>query len=115
MSLPVGLVNRPAPAASHPAVVGGLGRMVLRALLVLLPLLAQAAMLVPGARWNFECARIEREIADTRQERRTLAAERAALLDPTRLRREAKRLGLVPSMPDTDTIVLVPGASKDAP
>lgn len=114
MSLPAGLANRTAPAASHPAVVGGLWRVVLRAMLVLLPIVAHAAMQVPGNRWQTECTEFERQIERARLERRHLVAERAALLDPTRLRREALRLGLVPSVPDSDTIPLGNAPREDA-
>jgi hypothetical protein len=115
MSLPAGLANRPAPAASHPAVVGGLWRVVLRAMLVLLPIVAHAAMQVPGNRWQIDGSELELQITHERHERRRLIAERAALLDPTRLRREARRLGLVPSVPESDTIELgrgAPGVSR---
>ena len=112
MSLPAGLANRPAPAASHPAVVGGLWRVVVRSMLVLLPIVAHAAMQVPGNRWQFECAEIERQITLERHERRRMIAERATLLDPSRLRREAQRLGLVPSVPESDTIELGRGGPE---
>ena len=44
---------------------------------VLLPILAHAAMQVPGGRWQYECAQLEEKITEARQERRRLVAERA--------------------------------------
>ena len=97
MSLPSGLVNRPAVVAPRPAVVGGMWRVAWRALALLLPLLLHAAIQVPGVRWQYECSQLERAIGEQRLERRRLNAERSRLLCPTRLRKEAARLGLVPA------------------
>ncbi len=99
MSLPAGILNRPPVVAPRPAVVarvlafaGWLG-------FLLLPVLLLVALQVPAvvARWRM--TRLDGELA--REGRRTLLleAERARLLDPRRLRREGRRLGLVPPGP----------------
>jgi hypothetical protein len=113
MSLPGGLVNRPIVSTPHPAVIGGVWRVALRALLLLLPLLIQAGMQVPGVHWSYASGDLEKAIVNERRERRRLLAERARLLDPERLRSESRRLGLVPSSPRTDTFELRAAATVD--
>ncbi|GEM_PF-2570830 len=100
MSLPPGVLNRPVAAAPDPAAVGGVVRLAVAALLVVLPWIFYTAIFVPGLDYRYESSKLEKAIIEARQERRQLLAEEAVLLDPRRLRKEAKRLGLVPSPPD---------------
>jgi hypothetical protein len=95
MSLPSGVINRPLVTTS-PRVVGRVFVLTLVSLFVLLPLLVYIGAQVPGIKMRYECSRIEQKILDVRLERRRLLEERAKLVAPDRLRREAERLGLVP-------------------
>lgn len=108
MSLPTGIVNRPAMVAPPPQVVGRVVRGAARILVLLLPLLLHVAAQVPGLAWRRQCAEFEQAIAQQQVDRRTLVAVREALLAPERLRREAERLALVPPGPAERPTVLQP-------
>lgn len=106
LSLPAELINRPPVAAPHPVVALSVGRVAGRALSLLLPLLAYAALQAPGLAWQYECADCERRINELRLERRWLIAQRSFLLDPARLRSEALRLGLEPASAENSPLLL---------
>lgn len=96
MSLPAGVINRPLVPA-HPQVFGRVLRLTLLNLFVMAPLLVYVAVQVPGIALRYECSSLERRIVQARQERRRLLSERARLLAPERLRREAEGRGLAPA------------------
>ncbi len=107
VSLPRGIVSHPPVVSGHPAAMGGLLRLALRAAFVLLPLIAQVAGQVPGRAWQYECRRVEAEIRHEQEAQRLLRARLATLTDPGRLRREARRLGLIPpGVEDARPVVL---------
>ncbi|MBP7146021.1 MAG: hypothetical protein KBD01_00640 [Acidobacteria bacterium] len=99
MSLPAGVVNRAAVVATSPRAVGGVLRLTLQIFVVLAPLLLLVAAQVPGVALRYQCTAIQSKIDAERLERRKLLAERARLLAPDRLRREAERLQLRPPLP----------------
>ncbi|MDQ7007631.1 MAG: hypothetical protein Q9Q40_10390 [Acidobacteriota bacterium] len=109
MSLPAGVINRPPLAAPHPVVLGRLARIALVTLLLAAPLITQVALQTRGVRCRYETIDLERRLEQLHLERRSLIARRAELLDPARLRREARRLGLVPGHADQRPFVLAAG------
>ena len=116
MSLPRGIVSHPPVVSGHPAAMGGLLRLALRAAFVLLPLIIQVAGQVPGRAWQYECRRAEAGIRQERETQRLLRARLATLTDPGRLRKEARRLGLVPpGAGDSRPVVLRHGPAGSPP
>lgn len=106
MSLPAGIINRPAMVAPHPVAVGKVFHGAFKIGVLLLPLLLSVAAQVPGLALRRSSAQIESEIASQALLRRQLLAEREALLSPDRLRHEAERLGLVAPAPNQRPVVI---------
>ncbi|GAB4375054.1 MAG: hypothetical protein Kow0062_13720 [Acidobacteriota bacterium] len=113
MSLPRGVVSHPPVVSGHPAAFGGVLRLALRVALVLCPLIAQVAGQVPGRAWQYEARRVEARIREEQEAQRLLRARLAALTDPKRLRREARRLGLSAPPADAPPVVLRRDAAED--
>jgi hypothetical protein len=116
MSLPEGLSNRAPLETPHPAVLGRVLRVVAVMAFLIAPFLIAAALQVKGLSWRYEVAGLTEELATERWRRRHLLAERAGLTAPDRLRREAVRLGLVPSrLGDGATVVVRPPDGEEQP
>lgn len=99
MSLPSGVINRPPLAAPHPVVFRHILRFAFWVALVIAPLMLQVSAQVYGVRCRYSCSELERELSQLQRDRQTLLAERERLLAPTRLIRQARRLGLRPPTP----------------
>ena len=113
MSLPDGLTNRGPLDTPHPAVLGRVLRIVAVMAFLIAPFLIAAALQVKGLSWRYELAELTEQLARKRWHERHLLAERARLTSPDRLRREAVRLGLVPSRLGDGSTVLVRPAEAD--
>ncbi|HHN75451.1 MAG TPA: hypothetical protein ENK10_09510 [Acidobacteria bacterium] len=112
MSLPAGVINRPPLAAPHPVVLGRLARVATITLLVAAPLITQVVLQARGVRCRYETIDLERRLEQLQLERRSLIARRAELLAPDRLRREARRLGLVAGDAGQGPFVLDPDSGN---
>ena len=108
MSLPAGIINRPALVAPHPRAVRRVFHGAARIMMLSLPLLLHVAVQVPGVSWRRECAQLEDAIAQEQITRRTLLAQRDHLLAPERLRAEAERLALSAPGPAQRPVTLQP-------
>ena len=106
MSLPSGVINRPPLAAPHPVVFRQILRFAFWVTLVVAPLMLQVSAQVYGVRCRYSCSEFESELSRLQREKQTLLAERERLLAPSRLEKQARRLGLRPPAPGEGPFII---------
>ena len=110
MTLPAGVLNRPPLATPRPVVMVRVAAIAGRLGFLLLPLVLLVALQAPAVFTRWRLTRLDRDLTAARAKTFLLEAERARLLDPRRLSREGRRLGLEPPGPGSLPRLLPGGA-----